>query len=308
MIEQQAGQTGAPDAAGSEQTDLPPALTPTSELPPTLSPGSRAGRNLPVAIGVGVGLALVVVASLVFYRPAFLAVVGIAVLISVWEISRAVATTRVRAPRTPLLIGSVAMVALTWLTGPSGLAVATMLTALAVLIWRLSDGPIGYFRDASIGVFIVLYVPLLACFAVLMLRPDDGVARIVTFIALVVCSDVGGYAAGVRFGKRPMAPSISPKKSWEGFAGAILTAAIGGLLLVGLWLDGTWWQAALTGVAVACSATLGDFGESIIKRDLELKDMGNLLPGHGGLMDRMDSLLPSAAVAYGLLSLVVPAG
>jgi len=299
--------------------EQPPAEQPPAEQPPPpaeashldtqLAPGgSRAGRNLPIAIAVGVGLAAAVIASLVVYRPAFLAILLPAVLISVWEFARALRSARVRPPLVPLLLGSVAMVSLTWLSGPGGLAVSTMLTVLAGLVWRLSDGPVGYFRDASTAVLITVYVPLLACFAVLMLRPDDGATRIVAFILTVVCSDVGGYVAGVLFGKHPLSPTVSPKKSWEGLAGSVLACMIAGILMVGMALGGTWWQGIVFGAAIAATATLGDLGESIVKRDLGIKDMGTLLPGHGGLMDRMDSLLPSAAVAYLLLTAFVGAG
>lgn len=286
---------GRQDVVASEEQQLP--VNETATRP------SRTGRDLPVAIGVGVGLAALVVASLVFSRTAFLAVLLAAVLISLRELTSALGSARVRAPLVPLVLGSSAMIAVTWLSGPSGLAVTTILTVLACLIWRLSDGPVGYFRDASTAVLITAYVPLLACFAVLMLRPDDGATRIVAFILTVVCSDVGGFVAGVLFGKRPMAPTVSPKKSWEGLAGSVLACMVAGMLLVGIALDGLWWQGVLYGAAIALTATLGDLGESIVKRDLRIKDMGTLLPGHGGLMDRMDSLLPSAAVAYLLLSL-----
>lgn len=284
---------------------LPPAEA--SNLDPEPAPGAnRAGRNLPVAIAVGVGLAAAIFASLVVYRPAFLAILLAAVLISVWELARALRSARVRPPLVPLLLGSVVMIALSWLSGPGGLAVSTMLTVLAGLVWRLSDGPVGYFRDASTAVLITVYVPLLACFAVLMLRPDDGATRIVAFILTVVCSDVGGYAAGALFGKHPLSRTVSPKKSWEGLAGSVLACMIAGVLMVGMALGGAWWHGIVFGTAIAVTATLGDLGESIVKRDLGIKDMGSLLPGHGGLMDRMDSLLPSAAVAYLLLTLFVP--
>lgn len=292
----------------------PVVQAPVVQAPVVQAPGepdegtSRAGRDLPVAIAVGVGLGAAIIVSLAVYRPAFLAILLVAVLISVWELTRALRSARVRPPLVPLLLGSVAMVVVTWLSGPGGLAVTTMLTVLAGLVWRLSDGPVGYFRDASTAVLITVYVPLLACFAVLMLRPDDGATRIFAFIVTVVCSDVAGYVAGVQFGRHPMSPSVSPKKSWEGLGGSVLACMIAGMLLVGLALDGSWWQGILYGAAIAVTATLGDLGESIVKRDLGIKDMGTLLPAHGGLMDRMDSLLPSAAVAYLLLSLFVGTG
>ena len=307
---------GLTDAATDRETDSAPILDQNAidqavaDQPiaaADLAPGaSRAGRNLPVAIAVGVGLGAAIIVSLAVYRPAFLAILLAAVLISVRELTRALRSVRVRPPQVPLMLGSVAMIAVTWLSGPGGLAVTTMLTVLAALVWRLSDGPVGYFRDASSAVLITAYVPLLACFAVLLLRPDDGAARIVAFITTVVCSDVGGYVAGVLFGKHPLSPTVSPKKSWEGLAGSVLACMIAGMLVVGLALDGAWWQGILYGAAIAVTATLGDLGESIVKRDLGLKDMGTLLPGHGGLMDRMDSLLPSAAVAYLLLNVFLP--
>jgi phosphatidate cytidylyltransferase len=293
-----------PSPAGPEP--VADADLPTTEAPVAPKAG-RAGRNLGAAIGVGLGLGAVIVASLLIWRPAFLAVLGAAVLVGVVELTRALRAGGFHAPLAPLLVGAVAIEALAWSRGPTGLVTGFLATALAVVLWRLADGPAGYLRDASAGVLVALYVPLLAGFAVLLLVPEDGVARIFAFIATVVCSDVGGYAAGVLFGKHPMAPSISPKKSWEGMAGSVLACMGMATLIITLWLDGPWWAGVVFGAALAVSATLGDLAESLIKRDLGIKDMGNLLPGHGGLMDRLDSLLPSAAVAYLLLALLVPA-
>jgi phosphatidate cytidylyltransferase len=269
------------------------------------APG-RAGRNLGAAIGVGVGLGAVILLSLLLWRPAFLAVLVAAVLLGVVELTRALEAGKFHAPLVPLLVGSLAMEALAWTRGASGLVVGTLFTVLAVVLWRLAGGPVRYLRDAAAGALVAVYVPLLAGFAVLLLVPDDGVARVLVFIAAVVCSDVGGYAAGVLFGKHPMAPSISPKKSWEGMAGSIAACVLLGALVFAFTFHVPWWHGAIYGVALAASATIGDLGESLIKRDLGIKDMGQLLPGHGGIMDRLDSLLPSAAVAYLLLSILAP--
>ena len=207
----------------------------------------------------------------------------------------------------PLLVGTAAMLALAWTRGADGLVAAFLFTVVAVLLWRLGDGPEGYLRDATTGVFVALYVPLLAGFCVLLLVPeDDGAVRVLVFIATVVGNDVGGYTAGVLFGRHPMAPSVSPKKSWEGMAGSIVACVAVATPIVVLGLGGPWWGGVLLGVALAVSATVGDLAESLIKRDLGIKDMSTLLPGHGGLMDRLDSLLPSAAVSYLLLSWVAP--
>ncbi|WP_448609668.1 phosphatidate cytidylyltransferase [Geodermatophilus sp. URMC 60] len=294
--------TTAIEPPTSTTESIGPDLVPT----PTKKPG-RAGRDMVAAIGVGLGLGAVILVSLLVYRPAFLLVLGAAILTGVVELTRALRAGNARAPLVPLLVGTVAMIALAWTRGASGLVVAFLLTVLAVLLWRLGEGPVGYLRDASAGVLVALYVPLLAGFAVLLLVPDDGAARVLAFIATVVGNDVGGFAAGVLFGKHPMAPSVSPKKSWEGMAGSIVACVLIATPIVTLALGGPWWGGVLFGVALAVSATAGDLGESLIKRDLGIKDMGQLLPGHGGIMDRLDSLLPSAAVAYLLLSVVAPA-
>ncbi|MGY1688285.1 phosphatidate cytidylyltransferase [Geodermatophilus sp. SYSU D00867] len=268
----------------------------------------RAGRDLVAAIGVGLGLGAVILASLLLYRPAFLVVVVAAILVGIVELVRALEAGGARPPLAPVLVGAVAMLVLAWTRGPDGLVVGFLLTVVAVLLWRLGDGPGDYRRDAAAGVLVTLYVPLLAGFAVLLLVPDDGAARVLAFIATVVGNDVGGYAAGVLFGRHPMAPSVSPKKSWEGMAGSVVACVAVATPIVVLALDGPWWGGVLVGVALAVTATVGDLGESLIKRDLGIKDMGTLLPGHGGIMDRLDSLLPSAAVAYLLLSWVAPPG
>jgi phosphatidate cytidylyltransferase len=153
---------------------------------------------------------------------------------------------------------------------------------------------------------VLLYVPALAGFAVLSVHPSDGAARIIAFAATVVCSDTGGYASGVLFGRHPLAPIVSKAKTWEGFLGSLLFCAVAGVLFLTLTFHEAWWTGLVFGVAICVTATLGDLGESVIKRDLGVKDMGDLLPGHGGIMDRLDSMLPCAAVAYLLLSAFAP--
>jgi phosphatidate cytidylyltransferase len=279
---------------------------PVTEQPPEPPSSGRAGRNLGAAIAVGLGLGAVILASLLIYKPAFLLVVLAAVIVGVVELTRAVHAGDFRPPLVPVVVGAVAMLLLAWTRGSTGLVVGFLLTVLAVLLWRLADGPGDYLRDAASGVLVALYVPFLAGFAVLLLVPDDGVARVLVFIATVVCNDVGGYAAGVLFGKHPMARQISPKKSWEGMAGSVAACVLVAVLVLTFTFHVAWWTGVVFGTAMAVSATIGDLGESLIKRDLGIKDMGHLLPGHGGIMDRLDSLLPSAAVAYLLLSVLAP--
>ncbi len=262
----------------------------------------KAGRNLPAAIGVGAALGALIVATLSIYRPSFVFVVAIAVAIGVIEIVTAIGTVEARPSLIPLLAGAAAMEAAAWFRGPNGLVGALLLTSLGLIIWRLADGADGYLRDVAAGNLVALYVPFLAGFAVLLVHATDGAARIVIFILAVVCSDTGGYAVGALFGKHPMAPTVSPKKSWEGLAGSLVAGGASGVLMMTLCFHHAWWQGAVFGLCLVVTATLGDLGESMIKRDLGLKDMGRLLPGHGGIMDRLDSLLPCAPVGYLLLS------
>lgn len=264
----------------------------------------RAGRNLPAAIAVAVALLLMIGASLVFWKPAFVGVVTAAALIGVWELRAAIHHTRVHPPLVPLLL-SVGLVPLAYWGGADGLGLGFTAAAALVLLWRAVGPAEGAVRDIAGGVFIVAYVPLLAAITSLMLVEPDGVGRIITFILVTVASDTGGYAVGVFKGRTPMAPSLSPKKSWEGFAGSVGTSAVVGALCVVLLLDGAWWAGAVVGAFAAVFATVGDLAESSIKRDLGIKDMGNLLPGHGGIMDRLDSLLITATVCWALLHLLV---
>jgi phosphatidate cytidylyltransferase len=269
------------------------------------APHGRAGRNLPVAIAVGVGLGALALTSLFAYKPIFVAVVVVAIGYGSWEVARSLRVADFNVPVLPLLAGAVVMQVMAYRKGPEHLVVALLLTILAILVWRLADGSRGYLRDVSAGIFTTVYVPFLAGFAALLVAPPDGPRRATIFIATVVASDVGGYAAGVLFGKHLMAPSVSPKKSWEGFVGSTLACMTCGAILVTVLLDGAVWEGILLGLALVLSATLGDLGESMIKRDLGIKDMGTLLPGHGGVMDRLDSLLTSAPVAYLLLTTFV---
>ena len=293
------------DAAEKENTS-PLEPVPMEPVPPP-ERRTRAGRNLPAAIAVGLGLGAVILLTLYLWKPAFLPVVGAAVVIAVWELTNALHADRVRVPVVPVLVGALAILGAAYAGGSEPMLVALTLTILATLLWRLPENPAGYVRDITAGVFVTMYVPFLAAFAALLLRADDGADRVVVFIALTVLSDVGGYVAGVLFGRHPMAPTVSPKKSWEGFAGSALFTAAGGALLVTLLVDGQAWEGVLIGLAVMTAATLGDLGESMIKRVLGIKDMGSLLPGHGGMMDRLDSLLLAAPVTYLLLSWLVPA-
>ena len=265
---------------------------------------SRAGRNLPAAIAVGVGLGVVLVATLLIRKESFLLVVAVGVGIGIWELRGALRHAGVEAPLVPPLLGMVAMLWAAYVLGSAGRVVAWSLTCLAVVLWRGTGRLDGAGRDVLGGIFVSTYPTFLVGFAALLLAPEDGVGRVFVFLITTVCSDVGGYAAGVLFGKHPMAPSISPKKSWEGFAGSVVFCIVGGSLTVHLLLDRSWVIGVALGVGVAVAATVGDLMESLIKRDLGIKDMSNVLPGHGGIMDRLDSLVVVAPIVWAVLTLL----
>ncbi len=265
----------------------------------------RTGRDLRAATLVGLGLGAIVLSTLFLLEQAFAGFVVIVMVVAVWELATALGGRAIQVPVVPVVLGTVLMLAGAYLGGGSPLLVGLGLTVAAVCAWRLGDPRPGYLRDVSAGIFTSVYVPFLAGFAMLMLRPDDGAWRVFALLVVVVASDTGGLLAGVLAGRHPMAPSVSPKKSWEGFGGSLLLG-IGVAVAVAVYaFDAPWWTGVVLGVTGVIGATLGDLGESLIKRDLGIKDMSQLLPGHGGLMDRLDSLLPTAPLVWLVLEYVV---
>ena len=285
---------------------------------PTTAPApedhGRAGRDLKAAVASGLGLLAAIGASLYFYKPLFMVIVVAAVLVAIWELGRGLAAKDIDLPAEPLMVGGVTMVVVAYLFGAEALVTATAVTALVTMLWLLRRGIDGYVKNASASVLTLVYVPFLGSFVALLLAEggltgggldNDGVVGIVTFVLVTVASDTGGYAAGVLFGKHPMAPVISPKKSWEGFAGSVLACVGAGMILVVFLLDGAWWVGVILGLIAVVMATLGDLVESVMKRDLGIKDMSQVIPGHGGLMDRLDSLLATIAPIWLLLHYLV---
>ncbi len=274
----------------------------------------RAGRDLPAAVASAVVLLGAVALSLAFWKPAFMLIVAAAVVVAIWELHRGLSAKQIDIPEQPLMLGGVVMVGVAYSFGAPALVTATAVTALVTMLWLLRRGVAGYVQNASAAVFVLVYVPFLGAFVALLLaeggawefdRWDDGVKGIVTFILVTIASDIGGYVAGVLFGRHPMAPVISPKKSWEGFVGSLVFCVAVGIGLVVWLLDGDWWVGVALGLIAVVMATLGDLCESVIKRDLGIKDMSEVIPGHGGLMDRLDSLLATIAPIWLLLHYAV---
>jgi phosphatidate cytidylyltransferase len=277
----------------------------------------RAGRNLPAAIGIGVVLGAYVVLSLIYLKPAFVVLVTVALVLAAVELHEALKRQGMTSAIVPIAIGSVAIAFGSYFAGRPGpvifsttsvLLASLALTVLASLIWRMPKGAAGFVRDSAASLMIIAYVPLLGSFAALMLAEARGAARVVTFLLIVVMSDTGGYVAGVLFGKHPMAPKISPKKSWEGLAGSVLFGAAAGVCMALFVLHVPFWAGIILGVSLVAVGTCGDLIESMIKRDLGIKDMSSFLPGHGGVMDRLDSLLVAAPVAWLIMYVLVPGG
>ena len=272
------------------------------------APKSRAGRDLPAAIGSGLALAAVVLLSLFTWKWTFGVVLVAALLVSVRELIQAFGSRGIKVARTPLLIATVLLPTTAFIWGLSVEVVVLGITVLFVMFWRIRLGTEGYVRDVSASIFVAAYVPFVGAFVMLTLAADDGPKRVMVFILLTVANDIGGYASGVFFGRHPIAAQISPTKSWEGFAGSlVLQSAVGAATFV-LLLEAPWWQGVLAGVVLTVTATAGDFSESAIKRDLGIKDMGRLLPGHGGMMDRLDSLIPNAFASWVIFTIFLGSG
>jgi phosphatidate cytidylyltransferase len=268
------------------------------------APHGRAGRNLFAAAGMGALLGIGLVLLPVVYAPWLFAwVISIAMAIGAWELAGAFEQRGVRVERIVAYVGCLAMAQVGYWWGVQPLIGVFAVTVLVGMAVRLLRGPEGYVADVAATTFVVAYTGLIGGFAGLVTAQPDGAYRVITIIVLTICSDIGGYVFGVLWGKHPMAPIISPKKSWEGFVGSLLFQAVAGVLLFVYLLDAPWWQGLVTGVVMTVVATLGDFAESAIKRDLGVKDMSNLIPGHGGLMDRLDSILPNVIAGWLLLTL-----
>lgn len=276
---------------------------------PPADKGSRAGRNLPAAIAVGAVLGASLIAILLFVPYVWIGVVAVAIALATHEVFRRLRSAGYAIPIVPLLLGGQATLWLTWPFGPAGALGGFAGTVVVCMIWRLvgqggTQPPANYLRDISATVFLATWVPLFASFGVLLIYPEDGAGRVFCLMLGVTFSDIGGYTAGVLFGKHLMVPAISPKKSWEGLVGSLIFGIIGSVLAVTLLLEKPAWVGVPLGLMLVITGTLGDLVESQVKRDLGIKDMGTLLPGHGGLMDRLDSLLPSAVTTWIVLTLL----
>ena len=264
----------------------------------------RAGRKLGPSIVVSLSLIALIWFALAYHREIFAVVVAVAVLFGIREIVRAFGARDIYISVVSLATGALGLTYATWNGGVAGLAIATAIAIPLLLIQLLTKGPEGFVQSATATTFSLLYLPFLAGFLILLARPNNGLERVMTFVVLVGCNDTFGYAVGVLLGKHPLIPTISPKKSWEGLIGSLVFTVVGGSLSFAYILSMDWWIGAVVGLMIVFTATCGDLIESAMKRDLQLKDMGSLLPGHGGILDRLDSVLISAPALWLALELV----
>lgn len=278
---------------------------PTKNHEPLPSSG-RAGRNLPAAIASAVILLGTLAVALVFSRPFFIGLVAVLAVIATWEVAGAFVRKQRTVVLPPIYVGGVAMIVLGSVDQSFWVIATLYFTFVAIVVWRLAAGGLSSapIIDVVTSVFVAVYVPFNASFVALISANAEEVWPLVFFVVIVACNDLGGWMAGVLLGKHPMAPKLSPKKTWEGFAGSValsIAAGIGGAVL----METHWWWGIVFGVAAAVLGTLGDLLESLIKRDVGLKDMSAIVPGHGGLMDRLDSILFCAPAFYFLFALAL---
>ncbi|MDR6507454.1 phosphatidate cytidylyltransferase [Arthrobacter oryzae] len=283
------------------------------------NPTPKAGRNLPAATAVGLAMLFAVLGGLLFLPLGFVLVTTTFAVFGVWEIFRALEVSGTRLPIVPVMVGTVGMPLAAYFGGLESLLFALLASSVAVLLWRTIESAAGSARSIFAGVFTLAWVPFFISFAILPLHAvgtatpvglwpggviPPGAWQIATMLLLVVSNDTFGYLVGASFGKHPMAPKISPKKSWEGFAGSIGGAIAVGVLACLFLLDKPWWVGVVLAVGMVAAATTGDLAESMVKRELGIKDMSSILPGHGGVMDRLDSIVFASPAAFILFTAV----
>ncbi len=267
------------------------------------------GRSLSKSVVVGLLLAAVFLASLLIYKELFIVFLSISTAIGAWELSTALRAKNWYVPRVPAVVGSVLIMPATYFGGPSLQWLASLAIVAALMIWRtvhlLFERRKANFqtfqqtvRDFGASAFLVIYLPLTLSFGMLLLKRDDGNWWVLAFVTTVALIDSAGYLFGRIFGRNKLAPGVSPKKTWEGLAASIVIGTLSAVSFTVFLLGGPWWVGIIFASVLILAAVFGDLAESLIKRDLGIKDMSTLLPGHGGMMDRLDSMLPSSLMTY----------
>ncbi len=267
------------------------------------------GRSLSKSVAVGLLLAAIFLSSLLMYKELFIVFLSISTAIGAWELSTALREKKWYVPRVPAVVGSVLIMPATYFGGPAIQWLASIAIVAALIFWRtvhlLFERRKANFqtlkrtvRDFGAAAFLVIYLPLTLSFGMLLLRQDDGQWWVLSFVTTVALIDSAGYLFGRIFGKNKLAPGVSPKKTWEGLAASIVFGTVSAVSFTVFVLGGEWWVGIVLAAVLILAAVFGDLAESLIKRDLGIKDMSTWLPGHGGMMDRLDSMLPASLMTY----------
>lgn len=252
---------------------------------------AKAGRKLGPSILVSLSLLAVVFVTISFVKFLFAIFVWVAILLAARELIRAYKAGGIELPGNAIAVAITILLTAAWFGRVSGLAVATAIAIPSVLVYILFKNPKDFVRKSTAAAFAIFYLAFLGGFILLLAHDKEGLARIFTLVVLVSCNDTFAYIFGVLIGKHPLAPHISPKKTWEGLIGSVIATTIGSALVFEYALGHTWWIGAAIGLVAVVTSTCGDLIESAVKRDLAIKDMGTILPGHGGMLDRIDSVL-----------------
>lgn len=267
----------------------------------------EGGRSLSKSVLYGVILGAAFLLSILIVKELFIVLVAAAIGFGAWELATALRQKGWYVPRVPAVVGSVAIMPATYYWGAIGQWGFTLATSLALMIWRLvhilwekrrsiEQTFADTIRDLAAASFLVIYLPLTLSFAILLLRIDP--VWVLCFVIPVALIDTFGYLVGRKLGRHKLAPGVSPKKTWEGLLASVFAGLVSTVVLVVFVANKPWWAGVILAAVLILAAVFGDLAESLIKRDLGIKDMSALLPGHGGIMDRLDSLLPAALVTY----------
>lgn len=267
------------------------------------------GRSLSKSVAVGLLLGGLFLLSVLIYKELFMLLAAAAAGVGAWELSSALRLKGWYVPRVPAVVGSVLIMPaafyggaeLQWLVA-LGIVAALIAWRSVHLLWERREAPAQAFfhtlRDFAAAAFVVIYLPLMTSFTMLLLRREDGAEWVITFVVTVAMIDTAGYLVGRKLGKHKLAPGVSPKKTWEGLVASVTAGTVSAIVFTRVFWEFPWWMGFLLAAVLLLAAVFGDLAESLIKRDLGVKDMSSLLPGHGGIMDRMDSILPSALITY----------
>jgi phosphatidate cytidylyltransferase len=264
----------------------------------------RAGRKLIPSIFVSLLLLGLIFGTIAIAPLLFFALIWVVIMIGIREIAHAYRKGGIDLPDYVLMIAATVLLVATWSGNTQGLAISAGLTIPILMFALLLISQKDFIKRSTSAVFITFYLAVLGGFILLLANDQDGALRIFALVALIACNDTFAYFAGVLIGKHKLAPSISPKKSWEGLIGGAVAAVIGGAAIFHYLFETNWIIGAAIGLMTVITATCGDLIESAIKRDLAIKDMSNLLPGHGGIMDRLDSALFTAPAVWFAFELI----